>query len=228
MLEGFVYIVESPSADDLLDNQIEGRALCSALKLARIPHAYHLASSLEALRKALGERLIQTLQEPQFSGKRPMLHLSMHGNDEGVGLTDGEFLSWNDLQRELQPLMNFMQGGLLITMSSCFGFSGCRMAMNSTPDHPYWAIVGNTASVAWSDAAVGYIAFFHQFFKQTPLDRCVEIMRDASGDQNFMSLPGEAVKASWSRTVPNLGLGGLGIGGIHNPGLPSGGLLSGF
>lgn len=228
MIEGFVYIVESPSADDLLADQIEGRALCSALKLAQIPHAYSLAADLGALRKALGERLLQSLQDPQFSGRRPMLHLSMHGNDSGVGLTSGEFLSWDDLQRELQPLMNFMRGGLLITMSSCFGFAGCKMAMNSTPDHPYWAIVGNTGKVGWSDAAVGYIAFFHQFFKQTPLERCVQVMRDASGDPNFMSLPGEAVKVSWRNVEPNLGMSSLGFGGAHNPNLPSGGLLGGL
>jgi hypothetical protein len=204
MLEGFVYIIESPSADDLLSDQVEGRALCSALHLARIPHVYSLTSDLQTLQTALGPRLVQTLQEPAIQGRRPILHLSMHGNDSGVGLTSGEFLYWEELETELQPLMNFMRGGLLITMSSCFGLAGCRMAMNSTTNQPFWALVGHSGSVDWSDAAVAYITFYHQFFKETPLQAAVELMRMASGDARFLCLEGHALKASWMQSVAGI------------------------
>jgi hypothetical protein len=125
----------------------------------------------------------------------------MHGNDEGVGLTNGNFLTWEALEAELRPLMNFMRGGLLITMSSCFGLAGCRMAMNTTTNFPFWALVGHSGTVDWSDAAVAYITFYHQFFKQTPLQTCVQLMRSASGDSQFMYLEGQALKSSWVQTV---------------------------
>jgi hypothetical protein len=201
MLQAFVHIVESPSADDLLSDQVEGRALCGALHLARIPHVYNLASNRDTFRAALAMRLVQALNMPSLQGLRPILHLSMHGNDSGVELTSGEFISWDDLHSDLAPLLNAMNGGLLICMSSCFGLAGCRMAMNTTADKPFWALVGNSHSVGWSDAAVGYITFYHQFFKSTPLDRCVSIMREAAGDQNFQHLPGLALKQSWIATM---------------------------
>lgn len=201
MLQAFVHIVESPSATDLLSDQVEGRALCGALKLACIPHVYNLASNRETFRAALSERLAEALNTPALQGLRPVLHLSMHGNDSGVELTSGEFISWDVLHSDLAPLMNAMNGGLLICMSSCFGLSGCRMAMNTTTDQTFWALVGNSKSVDWSDAAVGYITFYHQFFKGTPIDRCVRVMGEASGDQNFLHLPGHALKQSWITTM---------------------------
>lgn len=201
MLQAFVHIVESPSATDLLSDQVEGRALCGALQLARIPHVYNLASNRETFRAALSERLVHALSTPALQGLRPILHLSMHGNDSGVGLTSGEFISWDDLHSDLAPLLNAMNGGLLICMSSCFGLSGCRMAMNTTTDQSFWALVGNSHSVDWSDAAVGYITFYHQFFKSTHLDQCVRIMGEAAGDRNFLHLPGQALKQSWISTM---------------------------
>lgn len=201
MLQAFVHIVESPSATDLLSDQVEGRALCGALQLARIPHVYNLASNRETFRAALSDRLVQALSTPTLQGLRPILHLSMHGNDNGVGLTSGEFMSWDELHTELVPLLNAMNGGLLICMSSCFGLSGCRMAMNTTMDQTFWALVGNSHSVDWSDAAVAYITFYHQFFKSTPIDQCVRIMCEAAGDKHFLHLLGHALKQSWVSTT---------------------------
>jgi hypothetical protein len=197
-IQAFVHIIESPSAADLLTDQIEGRALCGALQIARIPHRYNLASNLETFRLALSERLIQAIHEFESDRRKPILHLSMHGNEQGVGLTDSSFLSWSDLQRELQPLLNAMQGGLLICMSSCFGSSGCRIAMHDSKDHPFWALVGNSSSVEWSDAAIAYITFYHHFFKGRDIDHCVMNMRVASGDNNFSQLSGYAAKKTWA------------------------------
>lgn len=230
MLQAFVHIVESPSPTDLLNDQIEGRALCGALQLARIPHVYNLASNRETFRAALSERLVQALNTPALHGLRPILHLSMHGNDSGLGLTSGEFMSWEDLHTDLAPLLNAMNGGLLICMSSCFGLSGCRMAMNTTADQPFWALVGNSHSVDWSDAAVAYITFYHQFFKSTQLDDCVRIMGEAAGDQNFLHLPGHAVKQSWIATMSRTTATALAnaiLSSAPAPAPVSGGLLSG-
>jgi hypothetical protein len=209
MIQGFVHIVESPSSSDLLADQVEGRALCGALQLARIPYVYNLASSLQTFREALADRLVQALKSPALSGRRPILHLSMHGNDQGVGLTSGEFISWEELHTELAPLLNAMNGGLLVCMSSCFGFSGCRMVMNTTTDHPFWAIVGNSRSVDWSDAAIAYITFYHQFFKETPLDKCVDLMRSSSGDSNFLQFSGHGLKQSWINTMARTNAGSI-------------------
>ena len=198
MTSGFVYVIESPSDSDLLDGRTEGRSLCEALRLAEIPHWYSLVTTPATFADSIGRRLSEALS--RFS-QPPIIHLSMHGNNDGVALTNGEFLSWGNLRTSLAPLTNAMNGGLLICMSSCFGSSGCRMAMHEETDQPFWALVGNSGSALWADAGVAYITFYHLFFKDVPVEQCVERMRLASGDNNFMVLSGHAVKADWAAHI---------------------------
>lgn len=193
-INGFVHIIESPSPGDLLDGRTEGRALSEALRLADIPHCYNLATNKESLRGALGERLVQAWKH---FNQPPILHLSMHGNTEGVALTSEEFISWHDLRGELLPLLEAMQGALLITMSACGGGAAFRMAMYDDDKVPFWALVGNAADVVWSDAAVAYIAFFHLFFKGRTVEACVEGMRSASGNPTFLVISGKRTRDNW-------------------------------
>ena len=194
--KAFVYVIESPSDIDLLDGRTEGRSLCEALKLAEIPHAYTLITTKNALKVSLKERLIETLEK--YPNQSPVLHLSMHGNNEGISLTDTAFIKWSELREILAPLTNGMEGGLLICMSSCNGSAGLSMAMHEDKDHPFWALVGNTQTTVWADAAIAYITFYHWFFKGGTVKECVERMRAASGDENFISQYGQSIKQDWA------------------------------
>ena len=198
---GFVHIIESPSADDLLDGRTEGRALSEVLNLAKIPYCYNLAINLETFNAAVDTRLIEAFE---YFNQPPILHLSMHGNQEGVVLTDNTFISWANLQTLLAPLTNAMEGGLLICMSSCFGSTGCLMATHRDADQPFWALVGNNRSVSWEDAAVAYVTFYHLFFKGIPVEECVERMKLASNDDNFGVWSGHEVKAVWTEYMKRL------------------------
>lgn len=197
-MNGFVHIIESPSATDLLDGRTEGRALGEALTLASIPFWYNLAIDRSTLVQAVGPRLLEAWKA---LGKLPILHLSMHGNQNGIALSNGDFLTWHELRQMLLPLNRAVQGGLLICMSSCFGASGCRMAMYSDNEPSFWALVGNSASTPWADSAVAYVTFYHLFFKGVGVDKAAEAMRVASGDQNFRALSGPMAKASWLQFI---------------------------
>jgi hypothetical protein len=192
---GFVHIIESPSANDILDGRTEGSALSEILNLAKIPHSYNLVTNLETFSLALSTRLLEAFNIWKLP---PILHLSMHGDEQGVGLTNDTALSWDNLRELLAPLNNEMGGGLLICMSSCFGSNGIKMAMHESTDQPFWALVGNNSSVSWEDAAVAYVTFYHLFFKGIPVAQCVERMKWASNDDRFEWWSGHEVKASWT------------------------------
>ncbi|MBD2741555.1 hypothetical protein [Coleofasciculus sp. FACHB-1120] len=193
-MTGFVYIIESPSARDLLDGRTEGRALSEVLSLAEIPHWYSLVTTQETFDTALNKRLVEAWEHFR---QPPILHLSMHGNNVGVALTNDTFLLWAELRELLIPLTNFMEGGLLICMSSCFGSFGRLMAMHEDADYPFRALVGNNSSVSWSDAAVAYVTFYHLLFKGMSIEQCVERMILASGNDKFDVWSGHDLKASW-------------------------------
>lgn len=193
-VNAFVYVIESPSALDLLDGRTEGRLLCEALQLAGIPHWYSLAASRATFVEALDARLKQAWDQFRVP---PILHLSVHGNERGVALTDGAFIPWYELRQMLRPLNQWMNGWLLITMSACYGSNGCVMAMHSEDEPTFWALVGNTGVATWSDAAVAFTTFFHNFYKGNGLDDCVERMKVASGDNNFVGVFGLNAKQHW-------------------------------
>jgi hypothetical protein len=206
LLPAFVHIIESPSADDLLNGRAEGRALNEILNLANIPHCYNLATTKQTFHTALETRLNEASNNFQVY---PILHLSMHGNEKGIGLTDNTFLPWTDLQGMLTPLNNHLKGKLLICISSCFGSYGCQMAMNGDRDEPFWALVGNNHSVSWEDAAVAYITFYHLLFKNTRVEESqikdyVEYMKLASKDNNFEVWWGHKMKTAWAKHIKEL------------------------
>lgn len=199
----FVYVIESPSSRDLLDGRTEGRMLTEALRLAEIPHWYSLASDRSMFREALSERLLEAWEA--HGKKVPILHLSLHGSTDGVVLTSGESLSWDELRQELMPLIRAMDGGLLVCMSSCFGSSGCRMAMYEDSEPHFWALVGNVGSALWSDAAIAYASFYHLFFKRFEIKVCVDSMKVASGDHNFRYYLGADMKIGWETYIRERG-----------------------
>ena len=193
MEKGFVYVIESPSAVDLLDGITEGRSLCEALRLSGIDHWYSLATNRETFSQSLHDRLGEALK--RFPQKYPLLHLSMHGNDSGVSLTNNEFLSWKELRDVLKPLTKIMDSSSIICLSYCFGLHGATMAMNEENDPTFWALISSSSSISWAEAAVAYITFYHLFLtKGHSLKECVKAMQVASGNKGFMYLGGKEVK----------------------------------
>lgn len=197
----FVHIIESPSSTDLLEGDTEGRVLVQALALSRIPHYYNLVTSLQTLDDALGIRLQTARLE---LGKVPVLHLSCHGNRGGICLTSGEFVSWRDLRDRLLPLNTQLEGGLLLTMSSCFGLSGREMAMRVDGPVPFFAIVAHPNKVRLSDLAVAFTVFYHHIGKGGTMQQCVEAMKAASGEDRFEVSYGPRIQQSVSALYSHL------------------------
>jgi hypothetical protein len=192
---GFVHIVESPSPRDLLDGQTEGRQLWETMNLQKIRCSYSLAVNQEMFLQSLNERLRRAQQMFEVA---PILHLSMHGNKNGIELTDGEFIDWDGLRALIKPICEAWQHGLLICMSTCQGIYARAIAMYEEDKTPaFWAIVGSPESVSWSDSALAFGTFYAHFFRGTPIDECVRRMRIASGHEGFHFELGAAAQKTW-------------------------------
>jgi hypothetical protein len=190
----FVHIIESPADFDLLDGRTEGRVLLEALNLSSVPAAYSLVTTCTTLDEALGNRLIQA---SDYYKRIPILHLSLHGNSQGIELTDKYFITWHDLRELLLPINQRFGNALLVCLSSCFGAAGCRMAMYENLPIPFVALVGHLESATWSDAAVGFVAFYHRLRKGADVFQAVQAMKVASGDERFLVSVGSNVQADF-------------------------------
>ncbi|CAV19065.1 Hypothetical protein VS_1882 [Vibrio atlanticus] len=186
----YVYLIESPSAQDLLESALEGRTLTEALHVSGIDCSYYLAANYQTFDQALGQRLENTL----FSdGHRrlPIIHISAHGNPQGMAFTDGTFIAWDALYHRLLNLNERFNGGLIVSVSACFGaYANQLLKPNQRP--PFFALVGPTNSIALSDLAIGYAAFYHNIKKFWNIESAFNAMKMASGNHEFQITYGNA------------------------------------
>jgi hypothetical protein len=192
LLPAFIHTIESPSSQDLLENRFEGTSLMAGFQLSNIAYSYNLVTDRKTFYNAFGYRLNNAYEE--YYPKVPIFHLSMHGNESCIALTNGECITWNELYTILSPINQNMNGNLLLCMSSCSGIYSFNMNYSQNIDLPILAFVGSDISIPWSDAAIAYATFYHLLFKGTSLQQCVEAMRIASGNNNFHYILGKTAK----------------------------------
>lgn len=200
----FVYIIESPSPVDLYQRRGEGDVIAQAVALNQIACTSRLAINLEAFKAALFVGVPEAMEA--CPGKLPILHISAHGYAEGIQLSSGEILQWQDLRELLVQVNKAFEGTLVVCMSTCEGYAGIRMAMvdEESAEHPYLAIVGNSEKPTWPQTAVGFATFYHHLASGSKLTEAVEAMCVASGNTNFFLSTAEELKKSYIEYLKNV------------------------
>lgn len=194
--QAFVYIVDSPSSQDLFNGYSIGMALYDTLKAIGIPCVYTLATSDQTFTLAMTQKLQATIQQFQTDpsiNAYPFIHLCMHGAPEGIALTDNTFINWPNL-RQLLSSHNAIKGyDPIVCMASCNGIQASMMA--HAYDSAFNVLIGNTGSVFQSDVTVAYLAFYnHMFIKSGTIEQAIQIMKAASSDNNFYHAIGAQIK----------------------------------
>lgn len=186
-----VYIIESPSPKDLYNKKSESDILSNALQLSNIPSVSKLVVNMAAFNVVLTFGLSDYLK--QFNPLPPVIHISAHGDRDGIQLTNGEVVSWELLRELTIPINKALNGLLLICLSSCEGWNACQMAMTEK-DIPFMAMVGNSSKPTWSDTAIGFSSFYHLLSQGFNVYECVEGMKYASGNNGFTVEHGDKMK----------------------------------
>lgn len=195
-LQFFVYVVESPSPEDFYAGRQESEMLLRAVALNQVPCHVRTVTDQTSFVRALGEGLVDAMS--RNPGRMPIVHISAHGSSEGVGLTSGEFLDWSLLRQLLVNVNKALNDSLIVCMSTCEGYSGIRMAMQSIGmDNPYLALVGCNGKPTWAESAIGFAVLYHLCAAGVYVKDAVEVMRAASGNGNFFSETAEKAKRDY-------------------------------
>jgi len=169
---------------DLYHRRSEGDIVRQAVELDGLTCVVKTAISLQAFDACLKIGLSEVMK--QLPGFVPLLHISAHGNRQGIQLSDGYLMPWYELREHLRPINQALGGSLVVCMSSCQGYSGVQMAMHpEDPDLPFHAIVGSTNKPTWAETAVGYATFYHQLCRGEHISDAVTAMQVASGNEMF-------------------------------------------
>lgn len=202
-MAGFViHIIESPSANDLLDGRHEGAALQESLRLMEVSSERFLVVNEATLVEAI--RRIAVLHEEgnAYAEHVPILHVSCHGYEKGIGLTSGEEVVWTRLADAIRPINAAAGNAMLVGMSTCKGYEAMNMAKTLTGGLPFGLLVGPTHDALWRDSLVAFITLYHRFTKKIPttleeFDALINAVNDATG------LPRGAFRAAVAGVVQN-------------------------
>lgn len=195
-MDFFVYLIESPRADDLYDGRSDAPLLEQALRLHGTPCVLRVATSKDLFAKALTTGLAEAVGAQK---RHPVLYISAHGSKSGFRLTDGTQITWKELHDFLVPINTAVNNALPLCMSSCEGFSASQMAMKEDGPHPFVFVVGPIGAPTWGETAIAYAAFFHVLRKKKDLRQAVSAMKAASAYDDWDVVSAEDAKKAYVR-----------------------------
>lgn len=173
-----VFIIESPRSDDLLAGRLEGRLLAESLRLDGISQQYYLTTDIGTFR-GVAKYLEGAITK---QGKAvPIMHISAHGNENGIAFTNGKTMKWTTLAEILVNLNRRCSGRLVLCLSCCKGSYINSALVKTIEQMPFKAAISAYGSPTWNDAAVAFVVFYHQYVnKGIRISRAASIMNDAS------------------------------------------------
>jgi hypothetical protein len=199
----FVFVVESPSPEDLYHGRSEGEIIRKAVNLNQIPCIVRTAVNLEAFEASLKIGLTEEMKT--YKDLIPILHISAHGHSEGIQLSDGTVIPWSNLRQLLAPINTALNNSLLVCLSCCESYSGIRMAMFIEDEgYPFYAIVANGEKPLWSDTAVAYSTFYHLLSKGEFIINAVKAMQIASGNNAFWVKTAEQARQGYLEHIRSI------------------------
>ncbi|WP_294196583.1 hypothetical protein [uncultured Sphingomonas sp.] len=185
-----IYMIESPSPDDLYRGRNEGDALATTLKLAEINVIYYLAASEDTFQQALDDIVIRINNEEENA--MPFIHISAHGYEDGLELTDGGTLYWEQITKKLEQvseLVGLLNSGvpgigslprINLSLSSCSAYSNYKRVAGDKI--PVQSVLGPNIDVGWCQSLIGFTTFFYQaFILRRTFQNAVVAMNAAAG-----------------------------------------------
>src|SRR6185436_6264506 len=192
-----IFIIESPSKDDIVSGKREGVALSEMLTLARIQNSCFTVEDKDTLTKILGQ-IADEFRSRKMEWAAIYLHFSLHGNKEGVGLTNNEFIDWKEFHKTIKHFneaIGYLQvskfpkfAPINLHFSACEGFSATTIK-DLGEESPYISLVGPTCAVDWADSLMAFSVYYHAIIhKKTGMRRGVEIMNLVNGFDNIFCI----------------------------------------
>ena len=167
-------------------------ALSEILSLAAIPNVCYDVVNKEMFDLAI-DCIIHDIKQPNRTLGSVTLHFSMHGNEHGVGLTSGEFVSWEDLYLLIRRFNDSIGYGEVkwaagkkysfanLNFSVCHGYNAIALKQYGDAS-PFTTLLGPTREVNWSDSLIAFATYYHlTIHKGATWWEAVPLMNYASG-----------------------------------------------
>lgn len=197
-----VFIVESPSPEDIYECRSEGEPICRVVTLNGLACETRCTANEAALKRAVAEYTGKVAASPKFP---PVLHVSAHGCTGGLALSDERVVPWPDFLELLRQANELADEGIVLCISCCYGSSAANVS-DPNPSRPAFRyLVTNKASPTWPQTTIGFATFYHYLIKEQSLESAVEAMRASSLNQDFVLVKGGPKSRASRPNQPPLG-----------------------
>jgi hypothetical protein len=146
-----VFIIESLSPDDEGNGRFEGSIVANFLRLHGKSPKYRYVRTREEFEKAL-----TAFRRSDYR----YLHISAHGDPEGMVLTNQEEIDFDDMAVLMKPSLRDRR--LFLSACSMVHDDFAEEVISQTG---CYSVVGPTTDIFFRDAAVFWIAAYHLIFK---------------------------------------------------------------
>lgn len=92
----------------------------------------------------------------------PIIHLEMHGSKDGLEVTNGEVITWQELQGRLIEMNSLSENNLFISMATCYG-GYLYTVISPRLRTPFWGFIGPFEKVDTDEVLANYTAFYNEF-----------------------------------------------------------------
>jgi hypothetical protein len=170
MATGRMFILESPNPLDLLENRDERLALEQVCKLAGYDAWTFLLRDAQELKQTFS--YISSIKGDK-SDKTPFfIHISVHGNDSGIGIGP-HGITWGNLAKTVQQMytrLQYYHGPIILILSAC-GANKQKLTAELTEGvnsaqkpfiPPEYVFVFSDDTVLWTDAVVTWTIFYRE------------------------------------------------------------------
>lgn len=181
-----IFIIESPNPLDMLDQRSEQGTLEQICRLIG-----HDVASFNALSKANFRTIcryissIESSEDRIRSDKTLVIHISAHGNEDGIGV-GADFLKWDNLARNIARICNTeddYKGKKVFVISAC-GATHHKITNTLEQLHknnelsglPIYIFTVADEEVIWEDAVVAWTIFYKEV-AEIKLDNKKQVQR---------------------------------------------------
>ena len=114
-----------------------------------------------------------------------ILHLETHGDENGLILASGDFVTWKELFEYTRKLNQIYKGNLIIILALCKGIT-LISDIDPCDRAPFKIAVGTLKEISPTELLIGYTKFYEEYATSFNISKAIEAMNEECQSNKFI------------------------------------------
>lgn len=132
---------------------------------------YHL--HLTNTKKDFIDVLIDIENETSNKEIYPIIHLELHGSENGLETGNSEVITWNEITNLIRNININTNNNLFLTMATCYGGYIFKM-IKPKERSPFWGFIGAFDELYPDEILMNFTAFYDEFLDKLDINSAVQ------------------------------------------------------